>query len=151
MARESKAIIQIVDQLNSIENLKVYEHVQIDKWNSYSFNFVGVLSGSDTRESETFEDDTTILNWGKLEIYLLVGCQVKKTNSNKALLRTALADLCEIIEYKLHNLELEGYLTEYEATEFTPLSFVDAQAITFADDETKGISLMTFKTIYYRN
>ena len=151
MARESQAISGIVEQLNTIENLKVYEHVQIDKWNSYSFNYVGILSGSDSRDSETFENDTSILNRGQLEIYILVGCQIKKTIANKAILRNTLADLCEIIEYKLHNLQLKGYLTEFEATDFAPLSFVDAQAITFSDDETKGISLMTFKTIYYRN
>jgi hypothetical protein len=151
MARESKAINGIINQLNTIENLKVYEHVQIDKWNTYNFNYVGILSGSDTREPETFEDDSTILNRGQLEIFILVGCQVKKIIANKATLRNALADLCEVIEYKLHNLKLEGYLTEFEATEFAPLTFVDSQAITFSDDETKGISLMTFRTIYYRN
>lgn len=151
MARETKAIAGVIERLQTIEDVKVYEHIQIDKWNTYTFDYIGVLSASDTRESEVFENDTAILNRGIMEFYLLVGSSVKKNTNNKAVLRTALANLCEKIEYKLHNHKIEGYLTDFEATEFTPLTFVDAQNITYSDDETKGISIMTFKTIYYRN
>ena len=151
MARETKAITGIVERLNSIEGVKIYEHIQIDKWNAYAFNYIGILSATDSREVETFENDSTLLNRGAMEFYLLVGCAVKKNIGNKAVLRNALADLCEKIEYKLHNHKVEGYLTEFEATEFSPLTFVDAQNITYSDDETKGISIMTFKLIYYRN
>lgn len=151
MARESAAITSIVEELSKIEGVKVYDQVQIDKWNTYGFNFVGVLSGADTRENELFEDDSAYGNRGSLEIYLLVGVQVKKSNTQKAVLRNALADLCEKVEYMLQNHEISAYVTNYENTEFAPVHFVDSQAVTFSDDETKGVAFMTFRTLYYRN
>lgn len=151
MARESAAITSIVEELSKIEGVKVYDQVQIDKWNTYGFNFVGVLSGADTRENELFEDDSAYANRGSLEIYLLVGVQVKKSNTQKAVLRNALADLCEKVEYMLQNHGIESYITDYENTEFAPVHFVDSQAVTFSDDETKGVAFMTFRTLYYRN
>ena len=78
MARESTAITSIVKELNKLQGIKVYEQVQIDKWNTYNFDFVGVMSGSDTRENELFEDDSAYANRGSLDIFLLVGVQVKK-------------------------------------------------------------------------
>jgi hypothetical protein len=77
--------------------------------------------------------------------------QVKKSNSQKAVLRNALADICEKVEYMLQNHEIGSYITEFENTEFAPVHFVDSQAVTFSDDETKGIAFMTFRTLYYRN
>lgn len=151
MARESAAITSVVEELSKIEGVKVYDQVQIDKWNTYGFNFVGVLSGADTRENELFEDDSAYANRGSLEIYLLVGVQVKKSNTQKAVLRNALADLCEKVEYMLQNHEISSYVTDYENTEFAPVHFVDSQAVTFSDDETKGVAFMTFRTLYYRN
>lgn len=151
MARESTAITSIVKELNKLQGIKVYEQVQIDKWNTYNFDYVGVLSGSDTRENQLFEDDSALANRGSLEIYLLVGVQVKKSNTQKSLLRTSLADLCEKVEYMLQNHEINSYVTEYESTEFAPVHFVDSQAVTVSDDETKGIAFMTFRTLYYRN
>jgi hypothetical protein len=151
MARESAAITSIIDELGKMEGVKVYDQVQIDKWNTYNFNYVGVLSGADTRENELFEDDSAYANRGSLEIYLLVGVQVKKSNTQKAVLRNALADLCEKVEYMLQNHGIESYITDYESTEFAPVHFVDSQAVTFSDDETKGVAFMTFRTLYYRN
>jgi hypothetical protein len=82
---------------------------------------------------------------------MLVGVQVKKSNTQKAVLRNALADLCEKVEYMLQNLDLGSYVTDFESTEFAPLHFVDSQAVTFSDDETKGVAFMTFRTLYYRS
>jgi hypothetical protein len=151
MARETAAIESITTQLRKMQGVKVYDQVQIDKWNTYGFDFVGVLSGADTRENELMEDDSAFANRGALDIYMLVGVQVKKSNTQKAVLRNALADLCEKVEYMLQNLDLGSYVTDFESTEFAPLHFVDSQAVTFSDDETKGVAFMTFRTLYYRS
>lgn len=151
MARETAAIESITTQLRKMQGVKVYDQVQIDKWNTYGFDFVGVLSGADTRENELMEDDSAFANRGTLDIYMLVGVQVKKSNTQKAILRNALADLCEKVEYMLQNLDLGSYVTDFESTEFAPLHFVDSQAVTFSDDETKGVAFMTFRTLYYRS
>ena len=42
MARESAAITSIIEELSKMEGVKVYDQVQIDKWNTYNFNYVGV-------------------------------------------------------------------------------------------------------------
>lgn len=151
MARETAAIESITTQLRKMQGVKVYDQVQIDKWNTYGFDFVGVLSGADTRENELMEDDSAFANRGTLDVYMLVGVQVKKSNTQKAVLRNALADLCEKVEYMLQNLDLGSYVTDFESTEFAPLHFVDSQAVTFSDDETKGVAFMTFRTLYYRS
>ena len=151
MARETAAIESIITQLRKMQGVKVYDQVQIDKWNTYGFDFVGVLSGADTRENELMEDDSAFANRGTLDVYMLVGVQVKKSNTQKAVLRNALADLCEKVEYMLQNLDLGSYVTDFESTEFAPLHFVDSQAVTFSDDETKGVAFMTFRTLYYRS
>jgi hypothetical protein len=123
----------------------------LDKWNTYQFPFVGVLSGADAREVIGLEDDSAFANKGTLDMYLLVGVQVKKNSTaGKANLREALADLCEAIENKLTNYKPDIYESDYERTYFAPVHFIDAQAVTFNDDETKGISFMTFRTVYYR-
>jgi len=55
------------------------------------------------------------------------------------------------VEYMLQNHGIESYITDFESTEFAPVHFVDSQAVTFSDDETKGVAFMTFRTLYYRN
>jgi len=151
MARESAAIQSITDKLRTMSGVKVYDQVMLDKWNTYQFPFVGVLSGADSREVIGLEDDSAFANKGTLDVYLLVGVQVKKNSTaGKANLREALADLCEAIENKLTNYSPAVYESDYERTFFAPIHFVDAQAVTYNDDETKGISFMTFRTVYYR-
>lgn len=151
MARESAAIQSITDKLRTMSGVKVYDQVMLDKWNTYQFPFVGVLSGADSREVIGLEDDSAFANKGTLDIYLLVGVQVKKNSTaGKANLREALADLCEAIENKLTNYSPAVYESDYERTYFAPIHFIDAQAVTYNDDETKGISFMTFRTVYYR-
>lgn len=151
MARESAAIQSITDKLRTMSGVKVYDQVMLDKWNTYQFPFVGILSGADSREVIGLEDDSAFANKGTLDIYLLVGVQVKKNSTaGKANLREALADLCEAIENKLTNYSPAVYESDYERTYFAPIHFVDAQAVTYNDDETKGISFMTFRTVYYR-
>jgi hypothetical protein len=151
MARESAAIQSIANRLRTMSGVKVYDQVMLDKWNTYQFPFVGVLSGADSREVIGLEDDSAFANKGTLDIYLLVGVQVKKNSTaGKANLREALADLCEAIENKLTNYSPAVYESDYERTIFAPVHFIDSQAVTFNDDETKGISFMTFRMVYYR-
>lgn len=151
MARESAALKSIADKLRTMSGVKVYDQVMLDKWNTYQFPFVGILSGADAREVIGLEDDSAFANKGTLDMYLLVGVQVKKNSTaGKANLREALADLCEAIENKLTNYSPAVYESDYERTIFAPVHFIDSQAVTYNDDETKGISFMTFRTVYYR-
>lgn len=151
MARESAALQSIADQLRTLSGVKVYDQVMLDKWNTYQFPFIGILSGADSREVIGLEDDSAFANKGTMDMYLLIGVQVKKNaTAGKANLREALANLAESVENKLTNFVPEKYESEYERTYFAPVHFIDSQAVTFNDDETKGISFMTFRTIYYR-
>lgn len=151
MARESAALNSIASQLRTLSGIKVYDQVMIDKWNTYQFPFVGIMSGADSREVIGLEDDSAFANKGTMDIYLLIGVQVKKNaTAGKANLREALADLSEAIENKLTNYTPDKYESDYERTYFAPVHFIDSQAVTFNDDETKGISFMTFRTIYYK-
>lgn len=151
MARESAALQSIADQLRTMSGIKVYDQVMIDKWNAYQFPYVGILGGADSREVIGLEDDSAFANKGTIDIYLLIGVQVKKNSTaGKALLRESLADYAEAIENKLLNFRPSSYESDYERTVFAPVHFVDAQAVTYNDDETKGIYFMTFRTNYYR-
>lgn len=151
MARESAALQSVADQLRTMSGVRVYDQVMIDKWNTYQFPFVGILGGSDSREVIGLEDDSAFANKGQIDIYLLVGVQVKKNSTaGKALLRESLADYAEAIENKLTNYNPPVYESNYERTYYAPVHFIDAQAITYNDDETKGIYFMTFRTTYYR-
>jgi len=124
----------------------------IDKWNTYQFPFVGILGGADTRGDIGLEDDSAVANKGQIDMYLLVGVQVKKnTTAGKAILRENLADYAEAIENKLTNYNPPVYDSNYERTYFAPVHFIDAQAVTYNDDETKGIYFMTFRVVYYRS
>ena len=151
MARESAALQSIADQLRTMSGIKVYDQVMIDKWNAYQFPYVGILGGSDSREVIGLEDDSAFANKGTIDIYLIIGVQVKKNSTaGKALLRESLADYAEAIENKLLNFTPSTYESDFERTYFAPVHFVDAQAVTYNDDETKGIYFMTFRTTYYR-
>jgi len=152
MARESAALQSIADQLRTMSGVRVYDQVMIDKWNTYQFPFVGILGGADTREVIGLEDDSAFANKGQIDMYLLVGVQVKKnTTAGKAILRENLADYAEAIENKLTNYNPPVYDSNYERTYFAPVHFIDAQAVTYNDDETKGIYFMTFRVVYYRS
>lgn len=150
MARESKAIDSIVDHLKTMSGLRIYEQVLIDKWNTYQFDYVGILGSEDSREVIGLEDDSAFSNRGTFNFYLLVGAQVKKQNNGKANLRNSLAEIVEKIENKLSNFVPSTYVSNFENTLFAPLHFVNSQAVTFNDDETKGISLVQFRCFYYR-
>ena len=151
MARESAALESVADQLRTMSGVRVYDQVMIDKWNTYQFPFVGILGGSDSREVIGLEDDSAFANKGQIDMYLLVGVQVKKNSTaGKAILRGNLADYAEAIENKLTNYKPPVYESDFETTYFAPVHFIDAHAITYNDDETKGIYFMTFRTVYYR-
>jgi hypothetical protein len=112
---------------------------------------VGILHCEDSRELEPLEDNSALVNMGQLEIYLLVGAQVKKSATNKHNVRDALANICEQVEYKLHNTILPSYISDYENAEFAPLHYVSSQALQYNEDNTKGLSLMVFRTKYIRS
>jgi hypothetical protein len=150
MARESKAIESIYEQLKTLSGLKIYEQVMIDKWNTYQFDFIGILGTEDTREVIGLEDDSAFSNRGTLNFYMIIGSQVKKQNNGKANLRNSLASISEKVENKLANFMPSQYQSNFERTIFSKIHFVNSQAITFNDDETKGISLIQFRCYYYR-
>jgi hypothetical protein len=150
MARESKAIEEIIYKLSTLSGIRVYEQVMIDKWNAYQFDYIGMLGTEDAREIVSLEDDSAFNNRGVLNFYLLVGAQVKKQNNGKANLRNVLATNVEKIENNLSNFTPERYVSNYENTYFSPLQFVNSQAITYNEDETKGISLVQFRCFYYK-
>lgn len=152
MAREKIAVNGICEYLNQLSGVKVYEQVWMDKWDSYAFNFVGVLASQDERYSETLEDSMALTNLGKIDVFILCGVQVKKSAIlGKANLRNALQDICEMVEYKLHNKQIEDYISDYETCEFAPIHFVSSEPLTYAEDESKGCALMTFRIFYTKN
>lgn len=150
MARESKLIEEVVSKLKTITGLKVYDFVTVDKWNTYQFDYIGVLSCEDNREVIGLEDDSAFSNRGTLDIYLLAGAQVKKQINGKANLRESLANITEAVENKLTNFIPNAYDSDYESTIFAPMHFVSSQVATYNDDETKGITLIVFRSIYYK-
>lgn len=151
MARETKALNGVTDLLRELQGVRVYDSINADKWDTLQFNYVGILHCEDTRELEPMEDNSALVNRGQLEIYLLIGCAVKKSAVAKNTIRDGLANICEAVEYKLHNVVLPSYISDYENAEFAPLHFVSSQALQYNDDNTKGISLMVFRTKYIRS
>ena len=152
MSREKQVINAIFDRLSRLPNLKTYEQVTFDKWNLYSFDYVGIYSTADERLTEALEDNSAIARQGKLDIYLLVGNAVKKSPTlGKALLRNAMQDTCELIEYTLTNLLIDYYISDYGDTVFSPLHYISTDNVAYIDDETKGVSLMTFRAYYFKN
>lgn len=150
MARETEVVKSIVDEMRTLSAIRIYEMVTIDKWNTYQFDFAGVLAVEDSREVIGLEDDSAFVNRGNLDIYILCGSQVKKQMNGRANLREALADISERIENKLTNFVPPSYVSSYENTMFAPLHFVSSQVATYNDDETKGLGLMVFRTYYYK-
>lgn len=150
MARESHFLNQISEKLSSISGVRVYEQVLIDKWNTYQFDYIGILACEDSREVIGLEDDSAFSNKGTLDIYILAGCQTKKQNNGRANLRERLANLSEQIEAKLSNYIPSPYKSDFENTYFSPLQFVSSQVATYSDEETKGITLLVMRSIYYK-
>jgi hypothetical protein len=151
MARESKVVTALVDEMRTLSALRIYEMVTIDKWNTYQFDYAGVLAVEDTREVVGLEDDSAFSNRGTLDIYILCGAQVKRQVSGRGNLRDALLDISERIENKLTNFLPPSYESSYESTIFAPLHFVSSQIASYNDDETKGIGLIIFRTYYYKS
>lgn len=151
MARETEVVKSIVEELRTLSGIRIYEMVTIDKWNTYQFDYAGVLAVEDSREVVGLEDDSAFTNRGNLDIYILCGSQVKKKINGSANLREALSDISEMIENKLTNFVPSGYESQYETTMFAPLHFVSSQVATYNDDETKGLSLIVFRTYYYKS
>lgn len=151
MARESEVAKNIIEKLKTMSGVRVYEQVFTDKWNTYGFDYIGLLAIEDSREVIGLEDDSAFSNRGIIDLFFLVGCSVKKQNNGKANLREALAGLCEEVEAKLTNYVPPRYESPYGKAFFTPVHFVSSQAATYNDDETKGISLMNFRLYYYKD
>jgi hypothetical protein len=151
MSRQKQILDSIFDKLSRLPDIKVYEQVTFDKWNLYAFDYVGIYSTVDERQTEALEDNSAVARQGKLDVYLLVGNSVKKSPTlGKALLRNAMQDTCELVEYALTNLEIPDYSNDYGDTVFSPLHYIATDNIAYIDDETKGVSLMTFRAYYYK-
>jgi hypothetical protein len=54
------------------------------------------------------------------------------------------------VEYSLQDLRIEFYKSDYETTTFSPVHYISSEPITYSDDETKGLTLMTFRIFYTR-
>jgi hypothetical protein len=59
-------------------------------------------------------------------------------------------ELAERVEYSLQDFRIEFYKSDYETTTFSPLHYISSEPITYSDDETKGLTLMTFRIFYTR-
>jgi len=151
MSREKHLTDAITYQLNSMSGVKVYEQILLHKYESYGFDYVGIYGSTDERFTESLEDMSAVSDLGKIDIYLLLGNAVKKQPTlGKASLRYAMQDLAEKVEWCLTDLEVEKYVSDYEQTTFSSVHFIGSEPVTFSDDETKGLTLMTFRIFYTR-
>lgn len=149
MSREQHVCDAIADKLKTISGIKVYDQILLHKYETYGFDYVGVYGSNDERFTESLEDMTAVTNLGKIDLYLLCGSSVKKAPTiGKANLRNAMQDLNEKVEYTLHNFEIEKYKSDYENTDFSAVHYIASEPVTFSDDETKGLSIMTFRIFY---
>lgn len=151
MSREKHLTDAIVDKLGTLTGVRTYEQILLHKYESYQFDYVGIYGSTDERFTESFEDMSAVSVLGKIDVFLLLGNQVKKQPTlGKASLRYAMQDLSEKIEWCLSDLEIEPYVSDFEQTTFSSVHFIASEPITFSDDETKGLTLMTFRIFYTR-
>lgn len=151
MSREKHLTDAIASQLNTLSGVRVYEQILLHKYESYQFDYVGIYGSTDERYTEALEDMSAVSDLGKIDVFLLLGNAVKKQPTiGKASLRYAMQDLAEKVEWSLTDLEVESYLSEYEKTSFSTVHFIGSEPVTFSDDETKGLTLMTFRIFYTR-
>jgi hypothetical protein len=123
----------------------------MNKFETYQFDFVGIYGSTDERIVESLEDLSSVANIGRIDVYLLCGNSVKKNATlGIARLRNAMQDLNEKVEHVLQNYVPSRYDSDYEATDFSPISYSASEPVTFTDDETKGLSIMTFRVFYTR-
>lgn len=151
MAREQHIADALVEKLKTLSGIRVYEQIMIDKYTTYQFDYVGIFGSTDSRIVESLEDMSAVTNMGSIDVYLLCGNQVKKSPTlGKAKLRYAMQELCEKVEWCLQNLSIEDYKSDYEQTEFSKVHYIGNEPVTFNDDETMGLSIMTFRIFYTR-
>lgn len=151
MSREKHLTDAITEQLNTMSGVRVYEQVLLHKYESYQFDYVGIYGATDERFTESLENMSAVSDLGKIDVFLLLGNAVKKQPTlGKASLRYAMQDLAEKVEWCLTDLELEKYVSDYEQTTFSSVHFIGSEPVTFSDDETKGLTLMTFRIFYTR-
>ena len=149
MSREQHICDAITDRLKTLSGVRVYDQILIQKYETYQFDYVGVYGSTDERFTESLEDMTAVTNLGKIDVYIVCGNSVKKSPTvGKAHLRNAMQALCEQVEYILHNYQIERYQSDYEVTDYSAIHFIAQEPITFDDDETKGLSIMTFRIFY---
>lgn len=151
MSREQHISEAIAEQLKTISGIRVYEQVMMNKFETYQFDYVGLYGSTDERMVESLEDLSSVANMGKIDIYLLCGNSVKKSPTlGVAKLRNAMQELCEKVEYHLQNMQPERYNSDFEQTDFSPVNYIASEPVTFTDDETKGLTIMTFRVFYTR-
>lgn len=149
MSREQHISDSIVDRLKTLSGVRVYEQIILNKYDAYQFDYVGIYGATDERYTESLEDMTAVTNLGKIDLYLLCGNSVKKSPTlGKAKLRYAMQELTEKVEWCLHNYEIESYESDYEKTQFSAVHYIASEPVTFNDDETNGLSMMTFRIFY---
>jgi hypothetical protein len=151
MSREKHVSDAVLEALNSIGGVRVYEQVMMNKIDNYQYDFIGIYGSTDERTTESFEDMSAVSHLGQIDVYLLCGTSVKKTPTlGSGKLRYAMQDLCERVENTLENYELDKYVSNFETSYFSPMHYISSEPISFNDDETKGLSLMTFRVFYTR-
>ena len=151
MSREKHLTDAIVEKLGTMTGVRIYEQILLHKYESYQFDYVGIYGSTDERFTESLENMAAVADLGKIDIFLLLGNQVKKQPTlGKASLRYAMQDLAEKVEWCLTDLEIERYESDFERTTFSSVHFIASEPVTFSDDETKGLTLMTFRIFYTR-
>lgn len=151
MSREKHLTEQMVNKMSTLSGVRVYEQILLHKYEAYQFDYVGIYGSTDERFTESMEDMSAVNDLGKIDVYLMLGNAVKKQPTlGKASLRYAMQDLAERVEWVLQDMEIEPYKTDYETTNFSTVHYIASEPVTFSDDETKGLTLMTFRIFYTR-
>ncbi len=151
MSREKHITDAIIEKLGMMSGVRVYEQILLNKYETYQFDYVGIYGSTDERFTESMEDMSAVADLGKVDLFILLGNSVKKTPTLGAgKLRHAMQELAERVEYALQDLRIEFYKSDYETTTFSPVHYISSEPITYSDDETKGLTLMTFRIFYTR-
>lgn len=151
MSREKHIADAIIEKLGTLQGVKVYEQILLNKYETYSFDYVGIFGSTDERFTESLEDMSAVTNLGRIDFYLILGNAVKKSaHLGTGKLRNAMQDLAERVEFCLQSLEFEEYKSDFETCDFSSMHFIASEPITYSDDETKGLTLMTFRIFYTR-
>jgi hypothetical protein len=151
MSREKHITDAIIEKLGSLSGIRIYEQILLNKYETYQFDYVGIFGSTDERFTEAMEDMSAVSDLGKIDLFLLLGNSIKKAPTvGSAKLRNVMQDLSERVEWCLQDFRIDFYKTDFETTTFSPVHYIASEPITYSDDETKGLTLMTFRIFYTR-